>query len=226
MSEPLRARAAVALLGGAAVALAACGSQADTRPAAGPATSPPPVKRAALPGDVSRASAPAPGPVRRVTLRDGRLVAQLDSRARELVLRDATREVIASEPAGAGPAQLATDGENVVWVTDAQLGALLVFRVEPELTLTRRMALPGAPWALVHDAPRERLWVTLTARNEVAEVSATGRPRVIGTYDTLRAPRAIDVEGDGRIAVRADRLVHRVDPEGVEMGPAPAPDLE
>lgn len=223
MSEPLRRRAAAALLGGAALALAACGSQADTRPAAVPAPSPPPVDRSALPGQVTPARAPSSEPVRRVTLRGGRLVAQLDPRARELVLRDATGEVLAGEPAGAGPAQLATDGENLVWVTDAQLGALLVFRVEPELTLTRRMALPGVPWALVHDAPRERLWITLTARNEVAAVTATDRPGVVGTYDTLRAPRAIDVGGDGRIRVRADRLVHTVDPEAIELGTAPPP---
>ena len=249
MSEPLRRRAAparggsglggrpaaprailrgigLALLGGGALALAACGSQADTRPAAAPAASPPPVKHSALPGEVAPASAPAPEPVRRVALRGGRLVAQLDPRARELVLHDASGELIAREPAGAGPAQLATDGENLIWVTDAQLGALLVFRVEPQLTLTRRMALPGAPWALVHDVPRQRLWITLTARNEVAGVAATDRPGVIGTYDTLRAPRAIDVEGDGRITVRADRLVHTVDPDAIELGPVPPPALD
>jgi len=153
-------------------------------------------------------------------------VAQLDPRARELTLREANGEVIATEPAGVGPAQLATDGEDLVWVTDAQLGALLVFQVEPELALTRRMALPGAPWALVHDAPRERLWITLTARNEVADVLATDRPGVIGTYETLRAPRAIDVDGAGRIAVRSDRLVHTVEPQDIELGPPPPPDLE
>ncbi|HEV2819706.1 MAG TPA: hypothetical protein VGW11_04285 [Solirubrobacteraceae bacterium] len=209
----------------AALALTGCGSQPDARPAAAPAPSPP-VQRAELPGEIAPANTPVPEPVRRVTLRDGRLVAQLDPRARELVLREATGEVIAREPAGAGPAQLATDGESLIWVTDAQLGALLVFRVEPELTLTRRMALPGAPWALVHDAPRERLWITLTARNEVADVAATDRPGVIGTYDTLRAPRAINVEADGRITVRGDGLIHTVDPERIELGPAPPPGLD
>ena len=208
----------------AALAFTGCGSQPDTRPPAAPAPSPP-VERDELPGKIAPASAPAPGPVRRVSLRGGRLVAQLDPRARELVLRDATGEVIATQPAGVGPAQLATDGENLIWVTDAQLGALLVFRVEPELTMTRRMALPGAPWALVHDAPRERLWITLTARNEVAEVAATDRPGVLGTYDTLRAPRAIDVDADGRIAVRADGLIHTVAPDAIELDPPPPPDL-
>ena len=226
MSEPLRRRAALLGCATVALAVAACGSQADTRPAVAPAPSPPPVERATLPGDLSRATAPTPKPVRRVTLRGGRLVAELDPRARELTLRDASGEVIATEPAGAGPAQLATDGEGIVWVTDAQLGALLVFQVEPELTLMRRMALPGAPWALAYDAPRERLWITLTARNQVADVLATDRPGVIGTYDTLRAPRAIDVDGAGRTTVRADRLVHTVDPEDIELGPPPPPDLE
>lgn len=229
MSEPIRRHSTPARGGAAAVlltlALAACGSQADTRPAAAPAPSPPPVDRAALPGEVAPATAPAPGPVHRVTLQGG-LVAELDPRARELTLRDATGEVIATEPAGAGPAQLATDGEGIVWVTDAQLDALLVFQVEPELTLTRRMALPGAPWALVHDAPRERLWITLTARNEVADVLATDRPGVIGTYDTLRTPRAIHVDRAGRVTVRADRLAHTVDPEDIELGPPPPPDLD
>lgn len=234
MSEPLRPNApraarrgtAATLLGCAVLALGACGSQPDPRPAAGPAPSPPPVERAALPGEVAPASAPVPEPVRRVTLQGGRLVAELDARARELILRDDDGEVIAREPAGVGPAQLATDGEALIWVTDAQLGALLVFQVEPELTLTRRMALPGTPWALVHDAPRERLWITLTARNEVADVAATDRPGVVGTYDTLRAPRAIAVDPAGRVTVRANDLVHTVDPEDIDLGPPPPPDLD
>lgn len=173
------------------------------------------------------ATAPADEPVRRVTLEDGRLVAELDPAARELIVRRRdSGEVLGREPAGAGPAQVATDGEGLVWVTDAQLDALLVFRVEPEPVLTRRLALPGTPWALVYDAPRVRLWVTLTARNEVAKVRATDRPGVLGTYDTLRGPRAIAVDQRGLVHVRAQGLVQTVDPQRIDLGPRPSSGLE
>lgn len=210
-------------MGSVVLALGACGSQADLRPPSAPAPSPPAAERSTLPGAVRPATAPAPRPVRRVSLRDGRLVAELDPVARELVVRERVGgEVLAREPAGAGPAQLATDGEELIWVTDAQLDALLVFQVESGLALSRRVALPGAPWALAYDAPRERLWITLTARNEVAAVRAGESPGIVGTYDTLRAPRSIAVADRGTVSVRAGNLIHRVDPGRIEeLDPAP-----
>lgn len=206
----------------AALLLAACGSQSDLRPAAMPATAPAPSREVSLPGQVRSADRPAPEPVRAALVRGGEAIVRLDPVRRVLELRDAaTGELVGREPAGAGPGQLATDGEGLVWVTDVQLDALLVFMVEDELVLSRRVALPGAPWAIVHDASRERLWVTLTALDLVADLRAGDRPSVIGAFPTLPGARALDLGADGRLLVRAGDRVQVVDPDRLDLQDVP-----
>ncbi|HEV2770626.1 MAG TPA: hypothetical protein VGV40_10625, partial [Solirubrobacteraceae bacterium] len=175
-----------------------------------------------LPGAVRPAGRPPPEPVREARVRGGEAVVRLDPVRRVLEMRDAsTGALVDRAPAGAGPAQLAGDGEGLVWVTDAQLDALLVFLVEDELMLSRRVALPGTPWALVHDAPRERLWVTLTARDRVAGLSAVARPGVIGGFPSLPGARAVMLGADGRLLVRAGDRVQVVDPDGLDLEHGP-----
>jgi len=206
----------------AALLLAACGSQPDPRPAAMPATAPAPAPEQPLPGEVRRADRPPPEPVREARVRGGEAIVRLDPVARVLELRDAsTGELLGREPAGAGPAQLATDGEGLVWVTDAQLDALLVFMAEEELALSRRVALPGTPWAIEYDAPRERLWIALTALDRVAGLSAVDRPTVIGAFRSLPGARAVNLGADGRLLVRAGDRVQVVDPDQLDLKALP-----
>jgi len=208
----------------AALLLVACGSEPDLRPAAMPATAPAPAPapEESLPGKVRPADRPPPEPERAARVRGGEAVVRLDPVRRVLELRDArTGELLDRAPAGAGPAQLATNGEGLVWVTDAQLGALLVFMVDDELALSRRLALPGAPWAIEYDAPRERLWVTLTARDRVADLEAGARPGVIGAFPSLPGARAVELGADGRLRVRAGDRVQIVDPEQLELEDVP-----
>jgi hypothetical protein len=62
------------------------------------------------------------------------------------------------------------------------------------LTLTRRGALPGAPYGLTVDPVRHRLWVTLTARNELVSLPADGRPRPVLRLPTVRQPDTVAVD--------------------------------
>jgi DNA-binding beta-propeller fold protein YncE len=176
------ARAACALA--IAALLAGCGSSSSLPPPAGPARSPMldemPAGRVLRVHDAVPA---APGPAR---VEGG--VAQLDARKRVLVFNDARAN------AGVGPTQAVSDGHRLVFVVDAQGDGLLLFRTRPSLELRRRVYLPGRPYAIAIDRRRHRLWVTLTATNRVAEVTANGRPRVLRTLPAVRQPNAVAVD--------------------------------
>jgi DNA-binding beta-propeller fold protein YncE len=124
----------------------------------------------------------------------GRLVVVLAERARVLSLYDAaTGRRLATAPAGIGPTHLATLGDDA-FVADTRGGALLVFSLRPRLVLMRRANLRGGPYGLAVDPVRRRLWVTLTARNELVEVTADPRPRVLRRLPTLRQPNDVTVD--------------------------------
>lgn len=146
---------------------------------------PPPRLRAAIPG----------GPI-----------AELRPRERRLVLRDRqSGAVTASAPAGVGPTHVVAGDDGRVYVTDTGAEAVLLFRTREELRLVRRAGLPGRPYATVLDAQRGKLWVTLTERNEVVQLTADGQPREQRRYPTVRQPDAIAVdEPSGRVFVAGD----------------------
>ena len=81
-----------------------------------------------------------------------------------------------------------------LYVADTQGGALLVFATRPKLALVRRVFLPGGPYGLALDPVRHRLWVTLTARNEVVSLPANGRPRPLVRLPTVRQPDTVAVD--------------------------------
>lgn len=124
---------------------------------------------------------------------DGRL-AVLAPRARTVALVDPrTQERLARVPAGLGPTHVLAVADRL-YVTDTQGGALLVFATRPKLTLTRRVFLPGAPYGIAVDLVRHRLWVTLTARNEVVSLPANGRPRPLVRLPTIRQPDRVAID--------------------------------
>jgi len=181
------------------LALVGCGSQAvaDFPPPAGPAVSP--ALDARPEGRITPGALPArrspPGIV-------------LDRRARTLTTP------AGRAPAGVGPTQVVSDGGQLLYVTDTAGDGILVFHTRPKLELTRRVALPGgAPYAMALDTERNRLWVTLTRTNEVAELSAGARPGVLRRYPAVRQPDAIAIDrGTGTVAVAgAGGLLQRFD---------------
>lgn len=194
--------ASAVALAAAGLAVAGCGSAtvAELPPAAGPARAPAltatPAGRVVAAG---RAAAPRPAAT---AVASGRALAVLSARERVLELVDPrTRATIARAAAGVGPTHVVAVSDRL-YVTDTRGGALLVFATRPELALVRRVYLPGGPYAIAHDPVRHRLWVTLTARNEVVSLPANGRPRPLVRLPTVRGPRRVAVDpARGALAV-------------------------
>jgi len=117
--------------------------------------------------------------------------------------------------AGVGPTHVVSDGRDLLYVVDTQGDALLLFHLSPRLELVRRVYLEGAPYGIAIDRRRRRLWVTLTERNRVVELSAGGQPRVLRSFPTVRQPNTVSVdEKSGRVFVasRADGTLQLFDP--------------
>ena len=194
-SPPRRSAAASVLV--AAMLAAGCGSAApdELPPPAGPRASPPPsvapAGRVEAGATIPRALLPPEPAVL------GDRVAVVRPREREVELQEAaTGRPLSRASAGVGPARAAAH-DRWLWVTDTAGEALLVFRTRPELELVRRVYLPGGPYAIAYDRERFRLWVTLTATNEVVELPAHGRPRELRRFPTVRQPDAVAVDAAG-----------------------------
>jgi DNA-binding beta-propeller fold protein YncE len=135
----------------------------------------------------------------------GRLVVVLAERERALSLYDAgTGRRLATAPAGIGPTHVAVLGDDA-FVADTRGGTLLVFSLRPRLQLVRRANLRGGPYGLALDPSRRRLWVTLTARNELVEVTADRRPRVLRRVPTVRQPDGVALDPRSGLVVVTGR---------------------
>ncbi|HEV3000338.1 MAG TPA: hypothetical protein VGW75_06330 [Solirubrobacteraceae bacterium] len=142
-------------------------------------------------------------------------VALVAVRERVLALFDANGRPLDEAPAGVGPTHVEAGAGGRVYVADTAGDAILLFRTRPRLELVRRVALPGAPYGMAIDRTRGRLWVTLTARNQVVWLPANGAPRPVDRYPTVRQPNSVAVhEPTGRVFVasRSDGTLQRFDP--------------
>jgi DNA-binding beta-propeller fold protein YncE len=188
------------------VLLAGCGGAGELPPAATPAAAP---EVTATP-DGRVVAGGAAIPARRSAPVDGGVVAVLP-RERVVELRGADGKQRAD--AGVGPTQVVSDGGGYLWVTDTAGGALLVFHVRPRLELIRRYPLPGAPYGIAIDRRRHRLYVAQSARNQLTELVAGGRPSLVRRYATPRRPLGVAVdEATGRVTVTADGGRQLLDP--------------
>ena len=148
---------------------------------------------------------------------DGRQVAVVSVRERLVELyATGTRRRVGRVAAGVGPTHVVSEARfDRLYVTDTDGEALLVFDTRPGLELVRRVHLPGAPYGIAIDQERHRLWVTLTATNEVVELPAHGRPHVLRRFPTARQPDTVAVdETTGRVFVtgRHAGVVQLLDP--------------
>jgi DNA-binding beta-propeller fold protein YncE len=106
-------------------------------------------------------------------------------------------------PAGEGPTHLEGGADGRLYVADTLGGAVLAFRALPRPALVGRAAAPGRPYGIALDSTRQRLWVTETAANRLAEydVSAVA-PRLLAAVPTVRQPDSVAVDGrTGRVYV-------------------------
>ncbi len=127
-----------------------------------------------------------------------------------MLVARAQGQEIARAPAGIGPTNVATDGENLAYVVDTTGDAVLVFRLRPRLEITRRVHVPGAPYGIAVDRERDRLWVTATATNELVRLTADGRPRPLARLRTIRQPNDVVVDR-GRVVVISPRQIQTID---------------
>jgi DNA-binding beta-propeller fold protein YncE len=111
---------------------------------------------------------------------------------------------------GLGPTHLVGGGERF-FVVDTRGNALLEVRLDP-LRVHRRTQLGGTPYGIALDTERRRYWVTLTAFNEVAELTDH---RVLRRFPTVRQPNSVAVDSrSGRVFVagRTDGTLQFFDP--------------
>jgi len=168
-----------------------------------------------------------PGPVQPggVAASGGR-VGVVDVRGAQLFVYDAaSAQPLAQLPSGDGPTHAVPDGTGGpdtggIVVADTRGDALLFFRLGPEPRMERQLSLPGSPYGLAFDATRRRLWVTLTATNQLVGFDLSGavatppaEPFV--TLPTVRQPNSVAVDPvSGRVFVAGatDATLQVVDP--------------
>lgn len=149
----------------------------------------------------------------------GERVGMVDVRENTLTVYDvARRERIAELPAGAGPTHSIADRSGRILVADTRGNAIILFGLDPEPRELARLPLPGKPYGLAYDRTRNRLWVTLTATNEVVGVDVSGAaPRVVTRIPTLRQPNTVAVDTtSGRLFVASpsEGALQLIDPAG------------
>lgn len=107
----------------------------------------------------------------------GARVAVLCGRERVLDVYDArTLQRLGRTGAGIGPVALATDGVQLLYVTDVEGDALLVFHLRPRFELIRRVHVIGGPYAISFDKARWELTLTLSKTGETVRYAAGNRP--------------------------------------------------
>ena len=107
----------------------------------------------------------------------GARVAVLCGRERVLDVYDAgTLKRLGRTGAGIGPVGLATDGVHLLYVTDVEGDALLVFHLRPRFELIRRVHVIGGPYAISFDQDRWELTIRLSKAGQTVRYAAGNRP--------------------------------------------------
>lgn len=150
----------------------------------------------------------------------GKDVAVVDVGADMVTLIDAgTLRVVGRAPAGAGPTHVVAGADGRLYVIDTRGNALLVYATRPRLSLVHRIGLPGTPYGVAIDPLRDRLWVTETATDRVAEFDTrAAMPRLVRSFPTGRQPNTVAVDpANGRVFVAdaAAAMVQFFDPAQV-----------
>jgi DNA-binding beta-propeller fold protein YncE len=122
-----------------------------------------------------------------------------------------------SRNAGIGPTHAVADGDGRIYIADTRGDAVIVYATKPRLKWVGRIELPGSPYGLAVDTETDRVWVTLTARNEVVELAGGDQPKRLRSFPTVRQPNTVAVEpGSGRVYVasRTDGTLQLIDAGG------------
>jgi DNA-binding beta-propeller fold protein YncE len=134
----------------------------------------------------------------------GDLVGLVDVRENTLTVYDARRlRRVAKLPAGAGPTHVVADKHGHLAVIDTRGGAVLLYELSPQPRQIGKVELPGTPYGVAYDPVHDRLWVTLTALNEVIGLNlGAGEPVLATPLPTVRQPNTVAVDNrTGRLFV-------------------------
>ncbi len=152
------------------------------------------------------------------TGRDG-TVALIAVRGRVLATYDPrSGRKLAQTGAGVGPTHVAYDRRSDrFFVADTEGQAILSYKLRPKPTIVGRLSLPGTPYGVAVDPDRGRLWVTLTARNQVVETFASVEhaPRIVAVYPSVRQPDTVAIDprsGRAFVTGRDDGVLQILDP--------------
>ncbi len=86
--------------------------------------------------------------------------------------------------------------DDLAAFADTDGGAVLIQRVGPDITDVASIEAPGKPYGLAYDAERRRLYVTLTATNQLqlVDLADPAAPRIIGVVPTVQQPNSVAVD--------------------------------
>jgi DNA-binding beta-propeller fold protein YncE len=144
------------------------------------------------------------------------LVGVVDVHEQTLSVYDTERlERTGRVSAGHGPTHIVADRFGRLVVVDTRGGWVLLFATSPSLHLVGQAWLSGSPYGLTYDPIRDRLWVTLTAFNQVVGLDVSDhRPREVARIPTVRQPNSVAVDPTtGRlfVASRVDGILQLID---------------
>ena len=130
-----------------------------------------------------------------MALAGGRL-GLVDVASDTLSLYDATTLAhLATVPFGEGPTHEVSDGRGDLVVVDTRGQALLFASPSTPPALRVRVPVPGTPYGITQDPVHDRVWVTLTASNEVVGFDTRADPpREIARFPTVRQPNTVAVD--------------------------------
>ena len=107
-----------------------------------------------------------------------------------------TRQQVAQAPVGQKLTHAVALRGDYAAFADTDGGAVLVERIDPQITDVARIDAPGNPYGLAFDAQRTRLYLTLTASNvlRVVDMTDPASPRTLGDLPTVQQPNSVAVD--------------------------------
>ncbi|MFI5508868.1 YncE family protein [Mycobacterium sp. NPDC051804] len=107
-----------------------------------------------------------------------------------------SRAEVAQQQVGTKLTHAIALSDDLAAFADTDGGAVLIERIAPQITHVAKVDSPGKPYGLAYDAERKRLFVTLTASNQlqVVDLADPSTPRVAGVVPTVRQPNSVAVD--------------------------------
>ena len=168
-------------------------------------------------------SLPAPPPQPGGVAAVGKYAAVADVQGNGVWVYDATTlQLVAQGPVGVKLTHAISLTNDLAAFADTDGGAVLIERIDPQISPVARIDAPGNPLGMAYDAQRHRLYVTLTASNVLSDidVSDPSKPRTVGAIPTVQQPNSVAVDPRSGAV-----LVTGSDPDGASSLQIITPDL-